>query len=359
MTTIAEVQDAVRSAKGPLLPRGAGTKPALSTPPMGAASLDLAGLRGVLEYEPGEFVFTALAGTPLAEVEALLAQHGQYLPFDPLLVDHGATLGGTVAAGLSGPGRYRYGGVRDFILGVRYVDGMGEVVRGGGKVVKNAAGFDLPKLFTGSLGQLGALVELSFKVFPRPEATLTVRHALPALDAALAAMQRLYVAPLDMEALELVGDDTGLALWVRLGGLSHVLAARAERVRGLIGGGELVSGPDDAAPWHAARELAWVPEGWSLIKVPLTPRRIPAFDLALAALPAQRRYSAGGNVAWVTTPAPVDAVHSTLNAQGLVGLVVVGPPGRPLIGAQTGAGFGARVWAALDADGKWAAASRQ
>src|SRR5687768_10335661 len=186
LTTIEAVQDFVRSAREPLLPRGAGTKPSLSTPPAGAASLELGGLRGVREYEPGEFVFTALAGTPLAEVEALLAQHGQYLPFDPLLIERGATLGGTVAAGLSGSGRYRYGGVRDFILGVRYVDGSGELVRGGGKVVKNAAGFDLPKLFVGSLGQLGALVELSFKVFPRPEATLTVRHALPTLADALA-----------------------------------------------------------------------------------------------------------------------------------------------------------------------------
>src|SRR5688500_13334503 len=151
-----------------------------------------------------------------------------------MLVERGATLGGTVAAGLSGPGRYRYGGVRDFILGVRYVDGTGELVRGGGKVVKNAAGFDLPKLFGGSLGQLGALVELSFKVFPRPEATLTLRHTLPTLEAALAALQRLYLAPLDMEALDLTVDGDGPALWVRLGGLGHVLAARAERVRGLI-----------------------------------------------------------------------------------------------------------------------------
>ncbi len=371
LTSIPEVQDAVRSSPGQLLPRGAGTKPALSTPPVGGASLELAGLRGVLEYDPGEFVFTALAGTPLTEVEALLARHGQYLPFDPLLAARGATLGGTVAAGLSGPGRYRYGGVRDFILGVRYVDGAGELVRGGGKVVKNAAGFDLPKLFVGSLGMLGALVEVSFKVFPRPEATLTVRHALPTLDAALAALRRLYLAPLDVEAFELTVDEDETALWVRLGGLGHVLAARAERVRALIGGGELLgSGLDSADPaplrsgdasseaayWRGLSELAWVPAGWQLVKVPLTLRRIPALDTAVAALPARRRYSAGGNVAWIATPAPVEAVHNVLVAQGLAGLVVLGPAGPPLIGQQTGVSFGARVRGAMDAGGKWAGA---
>lgn len=357
LTTIQEVQDAVRSARGPLLPRGAGTKPSLSTPPAGAGSLELAGLRGVREYEPGEFVFTALAGTPLAEVAALLAQHGQYLPFDPLLIERGATLGGTVAAGLSGSGRYRYGGVRDFILGVRYVDGAGELVRGGGKVVKNAAGFDLPKLFVGSLGQLGALIEMSFKVFPRPEATLTVRHTLPTLADALAALQKLYLAPLDMEALDLTADEQGFALWVRLGGLGHVLAARAERVRGLIGGGELMSGDlngtSEPAHWRRLSELAWVPAGWTLVKVPLTAKRIPALDVAVAALPAMRRYSAGGNVAWIATPAPVAALHAVLVAQGLAGLVVMGPAGRPLIGTQTGAGFARRVRGALDAGGRW------
>ena len=156
--SIAEVQAAVRAAPpgNRILARGRGTKPPLSTPPEGAVALDVSGLSGISEYEPGEFTFTALAGTPISEIAAALAEHGQFLPFDPPLVEAGATLGGTVAAGLSGPGRYRYGGVRDFILGVRYVDGAGEVVRTGGKVVKNAAGFDISKLMVGSLGAFGS-----------------------------------------------------------------------------------------------------------------------------------------------------------------------------------------------------------
>ena len=165
-STVQELQSIVR-AYPRVLPRGGGTKPALSTPRGGETPIDLSRLSGMLDYEPGEFVFTALAGTRVYTISSVLAGHGQYLPFDPLLVERGATLGGTVAAGASGPGRYRYGGVRDFQLGVRFVNGGGEIVRAGGKVVKNAAGFDIPKLMVGSLGQLGVLVELSFKVFPR------------------------------------------------------------------------------------------------------------------------------------------------------------------------------------------------
>ena len=140
---IQEVQEAVLAT-----PRlhvvGGHSKPALSTPAdQSVAALEMTGLSGILEYDPGEYTFTALAGTSLATVEAALAEHGQYMPFDPPLVEAGATLGGTVAAGLSGSGRQRYGGVRDFLIGVRLVDGQGRLVRGGGKVVKNAAGFDL------------------------------------------------------------------------------------------------------------------------------------------------------------------------------------------------------------------------
>jgi glycolate oxidase FAD binding subunit len=210
MTTIEAIQSTIREG-GPLLARGGGTKPALSTPANGATVLDVSGLAGVLEYEPGEFTFTALAGTRVADVQALLREQGQYLPFDPPLAERGATLGGTVAAGLSGPGRYRYGGVRDFILGVRFVDGNGELIRGGGKVVKNAAGFDLPKLMVGSLGQLGVLVELTFKVFPQPPAYTTLSLRCQTLPDAVSVLLRSYTARLDIEALDLEPTSNGAA----------------------------------------------------------------------------------------------------------------------------------------------------
>ena len=131
---VEEAQEALRAHER-VLPRGGGTKPALSSPPEGTATLDVAGLTGIEDYDPEELTFTARAGTSLAEIEAALAENGQYLPFDPPLVAAGATLGGTVAAGASGPMRYRSGGVRDFILGVRFLDGEGRLVRAGGRVV--------------------------------------------------------------------------------------------------------------------------------------------------------------------------------------------------------------------------------
>src|SRR6185503_15751320 len=150
---VSELRDAMAAAAAQgqrSLPRGGGTKDALSSAGGETTRLDLGGCAGIVEYAPSEFTVTALAGTPIAEMVAALGERGQYLPFDPILVEAGATLGGTIAAGVSGSGRARYGGIRDFILGVRFLDGGGTLVRGGGKVVKNAAGFDLPKLMVGS-----------------------------------------------------------------------------------------------------------------------------------------------------------------------------------------------------------------
>jgi glycolate oxidase FAD binding subunit len=122
--SITETQAAI-CAHEQLVVRGGGTKPALSTAGDGAVVLATHRLAGIVEYAPGEFVFTARTGTWLQEIAAVLSKHGQYLPFDPPLAAAGATLGGTIAAGLSGSGRQRYGGVRDFLIGVRFVDGTG------------------------------------------------------------------------------------------------------------------------------------------------------------------------------------------------------------------------------------------
>ena len=166
-TTMAEVQEAVLYAApgvGPttrVRPVAGRSKTALHDPGDGVV-VDLAALSGITEYQPDECTFTALAGTPVAEIERRLDEHAQSLPFEPPLAGRGATIGGTVACGLNGPGRYHYGGVRDFLIGAKFVDGEGRLVRGGGKVVKNAAGFYLHHLLLGSLGRLGVFVELTF-----------------------------------------------------------------------------------------------------------------------------------------------------------------------------------------------------
>ncbi len=353
-TTIEDVQAAIREGRR-LLPRGGGTKPGLSALPEGGTALDVSGLVGVLEYNPSEFTFTALAGTRLADLQALLREHRQYLPFDPPLAEKGATLGGTVAAGLSGPGRYRHGGVRDFILGVRFVDGNGDVIRGGGKVVKNAAGFDLPKLMVGSLGQLGVLVELTFKVFPQPPAYATVSRRCGTLAEGVSALVRVYTARLDIDALELAlglelesETDGAATLRVRMGGLPEALPARAERLRTLLGGGEVLMSTEEASLWREAREFAWVPTDWALIKIPLTPKRIVELESQLAGSTWVRRYSSGGNVAWIALPESPAALHAPLAALGLSGLVVFGPPGQARLGVRGGESVERRVKSVFD-----------
>ncbi len=369
-STPEEVQEAVRAATC-VLPHAGKSKPALSTPPEGVVGLAVDGLRGILAYEPNEYTFTAYAGTPVAEVAAALAEHGQYLPFDPVLVARGATLGGTVAANLSGPGRYRYGGVRDFILAVEFVDGQGRLVRSGGKVVKNAAGFDLPKFFVGSLGRYGVLVTLTFKVFPRPAATATLAVAYPGLAAAKAALFRLAPTPFELDALDLVPEADGAwRLVARLGGLEAAQPARLARLADFLAretgapAGEVWEGAAEAAYWDGVNDFTWADPvrkgrrgrrhpGRPLVKIPLGPRALPALEATLAAWP--RRYTAGGHVAWVSPDAPA-ALDEPLRALGLAGLVFAGPAdGGPILGLRQGEGLARRVKAALDPTGRFPA----
>jgi len=343
------LREAVRS--GPrVLPVGGATKPALSTPPDGdVVALDVTPLRGVVDYDPAELTLTARAGTPVAEVAAARAEHGQYLPFDPPLAAAGATLGGVVAAATSGPGALRYGTVRDFVIGLQLVDGTGELVSGGGRVVKNAAGFDLPKLMVGSMGRLGVLVQVSLKVFPRPRATATVAFALPSLERALAALALLARGPVELDALDLEPPGRLIA---RLAGEPGALAARVSRIAAVV---DAAAEEVDATAWDGAAAFDWLPDGARLVRVGLTLRSVAALDAALAAAGARARYSNGANVAWVAWPGdrPLDALDAALRELGLPGMALTGAPGRPLLGAHGGGAFLARLRAALDPHGRF------
>ena len=232
-TSVEDVQEAVRT-HARLRPVAGRTKPALSA---GAHQLiDVSALTGVIEYQAAECTFTARAATPIAEIERMLAADGLYLPFEPPLADAGATLGGTVAAGLSGPGRFRYGGVRDFLLGVQFVDGEARVLRGGGKVVKNAAGFSLQHAFLGSLGRLSVLTEVTFKVFPRAPAMLTVVMDFGTFARALDALVKLRRSTFELEAVDLLPPAT---LVVRLGGIDEMLKTRAAALVSFLMPGEI------------------------------------------------------------------------------------------------------------------------
>jgi glycolate oxidase FAD binding subunit len=343
----AEVQSAI-CAHDRLIVRGGWSKPALSATHEGAVVLDMGRLNGLIEYEPGEFTFTAHAGTPVRTIAAALAEHGQYLPFDPPLVEQGATLGGTVAAGVSGAGRHRYGGVRDFLIGVRFVDGQGRMVRGGGKVVKNAAGFDLPKLMVGSIGRLGVLTEVTFKVFPQPPQFSTTRAPQASIDAALATIARLNASTFDIEALDLVFEANAPVLYVRQGGLAATLEERAVALRSWLGAGEAFDAAADGAFWREAQSFGWVPDGWALIKTPVTLTTIPVLDQVLQAHKAQRRYMAGASQAWIAWPTGLGALDGFLHQLQLSGLLLRGQAATPFLGARSGASLAARVKRVLD-----------
>ncbi|MGB0713038.1 MAG: glycolate oxidase subunit GlcE [Gammaproteobacteria bacterium] len=170
------VQQAYREKRS-LNIRGSGSKEFFGRAAHGEA-LDVSGHEGVIDYQPGELVLTARAGTSLATLEQTVSEAGQILPFEPPHFDAGGTLGGTVACGLSGPRRPYAGAVRDLVLGTRVINGKGEDLSFGGKVIKNVAGYDLSRLMAGALGTLGVLLDISIKLFPAPrtETTLCFEH---------------------------------------------------------------------------------------------------------------------------------------------------------------------------------------
>ncbi|WP_025770103.1 glycolate oxidase subunit GlcE [Thioalkalivibrio sp. HK1] len=170
------------SQGAPLSIIGGGTKHWLGSTPSGEA-LPVGDHRGIVSYEPTELVLTARGGTPLAEVRSALAERSQMLAFEPPAFGADATLGGTVAAGLSGPARPYTGAVRDFVLGTKVMNGRGEILRFGGEVMKNVAGYDVSRLMTGAWGTLGILLEISLKVLPRPKAIRTLSFEMEAVKA--------------------------------------------------------------------------------------------------------------------------------------------------------------------------------
>src|SRR5512142_2001127 len=205
-----EVEEAVRWALGndkALEVSGQGTKRAIGRPSQTDLTLDLSGLTGLTLYEPAELVLSARAGTPLAEIEAELEMHNQQLAFEP--IDYGpllggeagaGSIGGVIAANLSGPRRIKAGAARDHFLGVTAVTGRGDTIKSGGRVVKNVTGYDLCKLFAGSWGTLAAMTDVTLKVLPKPETEATVLVS-GLIDAqACAAMLAAMGSPFDVSA---------------------------------------------------------------------------------------------------------------------------------------------------------------
>lgn len=220
---LAESVRAARAVRTPLSIRGHGTK-RFCAPPMGGTTLDVTTHRGIVAYEPTELVLTARAGTALADIEATLADHSQMLGFEPPHFGAGATLGGTLACGLSGPRRPYAGSARDFVLGMQIVNGKGEILRFGGQVMKNVAGYDVSRLMVGSHGTLGLILEASLKVLPKPPHETTLRFEMGA-DDAIIKMNAWAGQPLPLSGTCHSGDT----LYVRLSGSET--AVRAARLK--------------------------------------------------------------------------------------------------------------------------------
>jgi glycolate oxidase FAD binding subunit len=183
---------------------------------------------GIIEYQPAELVLTAKAGTPMTEIEQALAGAAQMFPFEPPLFGSNATIGGVVCAGLSGPGRGQSGALRDFILGVKVMDGRGDIVTFGGQVMKNVAGYDVSRLIPGSMGTLGLLLEVSIKVLPLPAKTRTLCFEFKQ-EQAIEQMNRWAGMPLPLSASCWIGNATG-KLMLRLGGANAAVESATAKL---------------------------------------------------------------------------------------------------------------------------------
>ncbi len=286
--------------------RGAGSKDFYGNPPQGEV-LDTRGYSGIVAYEPTELYVTAKCGTPLAEIEAALAEQGQFLAFEPPRFSPdstvggnqgGATVGGAVAAGLSGPRRVSAGALRDFVLGVKLLDGAARELTFGGQVMKNVAGYDVSRVIAGSLGTLGLITEVSLKVLPTPVADATLCFEM-AQAAALDKLNRWAGQPLPVVASAWASG----VLTIRLAGARAAVVAAKQKV----GAGDTA----DGALWNALRnqtvDFFRTETLWRLSVPPTAPE---------LKLPGEQLIEWGGALRWLKSDASAEAVRAAAAAVG-------------------------------------------
>lgn len=334
-----DVEDAVQWAlsEGKTLEVvGRGSKRALGRPSQSDLTLDLSGLSGVTLYEPEELVLSAKAGTPLAEIEALVASKGQQLAFEPM--DYGpilggpadaGSLGGALAANLSGPRRIKAGAARDHFLGFSAVSGRAETFKSGGRVVKNVTGYDLCKVLAGSYGTLAAMIEVTIKVLPRPETEETV--LIRGLDDARAnaAMSTVMTSSCDASAAAHLprnavmhftgrhGNEAATAF--RVEGVAPSVRHRKDALMALLrpfGAPEAVPEEDSRKLWRSVRDAApfWANGSigdWPLWRVSTTPARGAEFASKLPP-GAQWFYDWAGGLIWIALPPSHNAGFATI-----------------------------------------------
>jgi glycolate oxidase FAD binding subunit len=307
--------------------RGSGSKDFYGGVRQGAL-LDTSDYRGVVEYEPTELVLIARCGTPLTEIERTLAAQGQMLAFEPPHLGAAATLGGAIACGLSGPRRAAAGSARDFVLGARILDGRGDELAFGGKVMKNVAGYDVSRLMVGAMGTLGVLLDVSLKVLPAPAHEVTLRFELEQA-AAIRRMHEWAARPYAISAT--CHEDR--ALTIRLSGTHGGVEALARQL-----GGERV--PDGGAFWRAVREQQCA---FFQAAAPLWRLSIKSTTAPLP-LPGAQMLEWNGALRWLRTDARPDEVreaarkaggHATWYRGAAAGANVFHPLAEPLMRLHT------------------------
>jgi glycolate oxidase FAD binding subunit len=332
---IAAVVAEAGRAREPLLVVGNGTKSGMLRPVQAARSLSTRNHVGITLYSPNELVVSARAGTPLADIEATLAEHGQHIIAEPpdlslvFGVARPQTLGGVIATNLSGPRRVAWGAMRDHVLGIRAVTGRGEVIRSGGRVLKNVTGLDLCKLLTGSHGTLGVITEVTLKVLPAPEAVGTVM--LPGLDAVegVAALSAALGSPFGVSAAawlpaeasaripSLAGFGRSVAL-ARIEDFAASVTYRTARLREVLdnAGAAILDDATSREVWQAIRDLAPLAAGSgdAIWRVSVRPSAGPTVLSTVAdAFGANGFLDWGGGLVWIAGPATASA-HASVEA---------------------------------------------
>jgi glycolate oxidase FAD binding subunit len=305
---VAAISEQIRAAasdRTPLRVRAGGSKDFYGNTPHGAL-LDPRAACGIVAYDPSELSIAVRCGTPLAQLEAALEERGQMLAFEPPHFGAHATIGGCIATGLAGPRRaangYCYGGVRDFVLGAKLLDGQGELISCGGLVMKNVAGYDLARLLTGSMGVLGVLIEVALKVVPKPRMEATLR--MPMDEAcALARLNEWGAQPWPISAS--AWQDGMLSL--RLSGSAAAVNAARSRLTG-----ELMPPSDAAAFWQAVKEHT---DAFFLGSTPLWRLSLPSTAEPVKLDEAQL-IEWGGALRWLRSPRPAAEIRSRTQALG-------------------------------------------
>lgn len=313
--------------------RGGGTKTEIGQPRDAREFVDMRGFAGIVEYDPGELVMTVNAGTSLAEVQRALEANNQMLAFEPfdhaelLDVASGATIGGIVMANVSGPRRLSAGAARDHVLGFEGVSGQGQVFKAGSRVVKNVTGYDLPRLMTGSWGQLAALTTLSLKVLPRPraETTLVVEGLSDA--AAVALMARALGSSAEVSSAAHVPVSAGNAFSgtaLRLEGFAPSVAARLEQLKSLCtqaGAMRVLEHEESATLWRDVRDVKLLSREETLWRVTLPPASGHRVIETLGRGPYRYFYDWAGGLIWISAPREVAVREAAQRAGGQAVLI--------------------------------------